>query len=117
MLKEKEKSVFELPRMRITPMKLDTLQYTLQELAGSQMQFSLFQDKKGNLKVLHTDLGEEMLALFLTVFHRNICVYEFTKSALITIDKFRSGDMAEGNAMMTKAVEYMNIKNTKNQYP
>jgi hypothetical protein len=61
----------------------------------------------------HTDIDENMYALFQTLVHRNIEVYEFFKIALINSEKFRNGEWNEGFALMTRAVEYLRIKNSK----
>jgi hypothetical protein len=88
----------------------------LNELDCSQLFFATFQDNKGDLKVLHTPYNEEMYALMQTTLHRNIEVFDFMKLCLINAEKFRNGEMNEAYELMIRAIEYINVKNSKKLY-
>ncbi len=53
----------------------------------------MFQDYKGDIKVMHSELNDELYALVISSLHRNIRVHEFFKLALIAIDQFRNSDL------------------------
>ena len=116
MFNEKKQSAFTLPRMKITPIWEHQLGDSLNELREAQMQLSIFQDKKGDLKIIHTELNEELYALTLAALHRNTEVHDFIKLSLINIEQFREGKLKEANELMTQAVEYIRIRNAKNLY-
>jgi hypothetical protein len=107
-------NAFQLPRMRLSETWDFDVKELLEGLQDSNLFFATFQDKKGNLKVLHTGFDENMYALMQTTVHRNIEVFDFMKLSLINAEKFRNGEWNEGFEIMTRAVEYIRIKNSKN---
>jgi|GEM_PF-5194265 len=110
---DKEIIAFQLPTIRLTEKWDFDLNTALKELQGSQLFFTAFQDEKDNLKILHFGFNEEMYALMQASLHTNIKVYDFLKLSLINAEKFRNGEMNEAFEMMTRAVEYINFKNSK----
>lgn len=110
---DKHIKAFDLPRMTQTGKWDFELKDVLKALEGAQVYFTAFQNGKGELKVIHSGINEEMYALLQTTLHRNIEIHDLIKLSLINIDLFRNGKMNEAFELMTRAVEYINIKNSK----
>ncbi len=113
---EKRQSAFSLPRMKITPTWEHQLGDASSGLRGAQMQLSIFQNKKGDIKIIRTELNDCMYALLLAAFHRNIEVHNVLKRALINIEQFKDGELKEANELITQAVKYIQIRNAKQLY-
>lgn len=110
---DKKISAFDIPRMRMTDLWDFDLKDLFKSLEGAKVYFSVFQNGRDELKVVHSGVNEEMYALLQTAFHRNIEMHDFLKLSLINIEKFREGEMNEAFEIMTRAVEYINIRNSK----
>ena len=111
---DKKITGFDLPRMRLTEKWDFQLTQIVKDLANAQVYFSAFQDSKGELKVFHSGINEELYALLQTALHRNIETYDLFKLSLINAQKFRDGEMNYAFELMTRAIEYITIKNSKN---
>jgi hypothetical protein len=112
-MEDKKIRAFDFPKMRLTEKFDFELSKVLKSLEGAQLYFSIFQDEKGELKVVHSQITEELFSLVMAALHRNITVHEFYKLAMIGIEKFRDGDLKEATEFMYRASEYIQIKNNK----
>jgi hypothetical protein len=110
---DKHIKAFELPRITLTGKWDFELKEVLKAMEDAQVYFTAFQNGRGELKVIHSEINEEMYAMLQTTLHRDIGVHDLLKLSLINIELFRNGEMNEAFELMTRAVEYINIKNSK----
>ncbi|WP_143157143.1 hypothetical protein [Cnuella takakiae] len=109
-------SALERAGLRIRGIEQEEQLQTHPELAGAKLQFSIFQDASGALRVLHSEQDEELLALLLSAFHHHKGIHDLTKLALLNIEKFRSGKLTEANYLLERTVEYIQLQKSKNLY-
>lgn len=105
-------NAFSLPKMTITEKYDFDREEILSELNEAISIVSFYRTKAGEARCLFTDLGEEEYKLFIHQVHRHVALYDFVKSAIITIDRVRE-EGGNLQALMLEAIEYIKLK----QYP
>src|SRR5690606_12560541 len=106
---------FSLPKITCTDLDYENISLVLEQIKNAKSVITFFENQDGEDKVLFSGLGEREFTSTLMSIHRNVFLYDFFKTMIITIDQFRE-DPNNGHDFAIKAIEYIKLKNKTNAF-
>ncbi len=105
---------FKKPQMSITNVEgLTQMESVIDAIRRAKNIILFMRDEFGEIRFLHTDLGEEEYLIANILMHRNIEVFNFFKANILDIERFREQPHLS-NEYGGKILEYIKLGNLKN---
>jgi hypothetical protein len=101
-------NAFSLPKMTITDKYDYDRDEILKELHSAPTILTFYKTKDGEYRFLFTGFGQEELIALVVPMNRHIHLFNFMKSAMISIEKLRNEDL-DAQDFMLKAIEFIRM--------
>jgi hypothetical protein len=105
-------NAFDLPKMTITDKYDYDKDEVLKELRSAPAILTFYKTKEGEYRFLFTGFDYEELMALIVPMNRHIQLFNFMKSAMISIEKLRNEEL-NAHEFILNAIEFIRINKTQ----